>query len=505
MKALPSSAPTASDDTGGSSKDPFSLKESVSLVLKMPHLRTLALIVVLASTASTLVDYQFKEYARTSMATKTELTRFLGTFYSWTSALSLVIQLAIGTFLGKLGIVVTLAALPVFLFTGSMWVLFFPSLRGATALRGGDYSLRKSLHRSAIEVAYVPIPDEKRRKAKTLIDSVLDAGAEGLGSLIIFLWITLGGFPSRQLSIFVLILSAILLGASWLMGREYFKTLRARLTQESGKPAAPPTAEPPSSETEEDVPALMRLLAQSSTYEKARAALLAREDIALPVLLKSLTDEKMDLSISRRIPRLLAQSKNALVDQTLLVALEKQKFEIRYHIGVALMRRKGQRLITLTKEQKETIWSAIRAEVHLDRPIWEMQELLEDADSAADPDGFVTRKVEMRGALSLEHTFRLLALVLDSEVIEACYRGITGDSEEHRGFALEYLENVLPDEVRTRIWPFIGDLSGRKREKSVRSAEDVVSDLLKPYRTLIAGDEKSKEALEQLVDEAVKK
>jgi hypothetical protein len=48
-------------------------------------------------------------------------------------------------------------------------------------------------------------------------------------------------------------------------------------------------------------------------------------------------------------------------------------------------------------------------------------------------------------------------------------------------------------------------LSGRKREKSVRSAEDVVSDLLKPYRTLFAGDEKSKEALEQLVDEAVKK
>ncbi len=70
-----------------------------------------------------------------------------------------------------------------------------------TLVRGADNSVRKSLHRSVLEVLYVPVPIALQRKTKTFIDSVVDALGEGLGAGIVLLWVTLAGLPSRYLSI----------------------------------------------------------------------------------------------------------------------------------------------------------------------------------------------------------------------------------------------------------------------------------------------------------------
>ncbi|NIR43519.1 MAG: hypothetical protein GWN71_25620, partial [Gammaproteobacteria bacterium] len=62
-----------------------------------------------------------------------------------------------------------------------------------------------------LEVLYVPIPSLLRRKTKTFIDSAVDSVGEGLGAAIVFLWVTLPGFPSRYLSVYIGILSIVLL------------------------------------------------------------------------------------------------------------------------------------------------------------------------------------------------------------------------------------------------------------------------------------------------------
>ena len=227
---------TLPESTGGAPESrgrrPSAIREGLTLVWQTPHLRTIALIVASATVASTLVDYQFKELARGMLTTKEQLAGFFGAFYGWTGAIALVIQLFVSArFMARAGIAVTIAILPTVLLLGSAGLLLVPGLLVATLVRGADSSLRKSLHRSVLEVLYVPIPSALRRKTKTFIDSVVDAGAEGLGAAIVFLWVTLPGFPSRYLSLFVMVVAGIFIYQSRRMERSYRRTISDQLVE----------------------------------------------------------------------------------------------------------------------------------------------------------------------------------------------------------------------------------------------------------------------------------
>ncbi|NIR43361.1 MAG: hypothetical protein GWN99_05425 [Gemmatimonadetes bacterium] len=140
--------------------------------------------------------------------------------------------------------------------------------------------------------------------------------------------------------------------------------------------------------------------------------------------------------------------------------------------------------------------AAIRAEVGRGRAVWELQNLLDDRES----DDLVARRVGVRGELSLEHAFRLLSLVLEPEVVRAAFHGVVLDDERLKNFSLEYLEQVLPTDVRRRLWPFIGDVSQYQRERSMRPLSDVVSDLVKTGATLFA-EGAHREALRRVLEE----
>jgi hypothetical protein len=143
------------------------------------------------------------------------------------------------------------------------------------------------------------------------------------------------------------------------------------------------------------------------------------------------------------------------------------------------------------------VWEAVRLEVGRGKPVWEMQKLL---DGEPDDDDLVSRRLGVRGELSLEHTFRLLSLILEPEVVRAAFHGILLDDEKLRSFSLEYLEQVLPADVRKKLWPFIGDISEYQQKRSLRSLNEVVSDLMTTGATLFA-DIKDREALRQILQE----
>jgi hypothetical protein len=58
---------------------------------------------------------------------------------------------------------------------------------------------------------------------------------------------------------------------------------------------------------------------------------------------------------------------------------------------------------------------------------------------------------------SLGHVFTLLALVLPAEPLRVAFRGLHSDDQRLRGTALEYLESVLPRDVRDLLWRFLED------------------------------------------------
>ncbi len=553
-------------EVGARMEGKASIGESFRLVRESPHMKTIATIVLVVGIATTLLDYQFKDLAQANIATKEGLTSFFGAFYGWTGGVSLLIQLLlVARFLASAGVAWTLAVLPLVLMLGSAGLLVVPGLVLVTVLRGADASLRKSLYRSALEVLFVPVPAQLRRKTKTFIDSMVDSLAEGMGAATIFLLVTLYGLPSRYLSALIIALSIALLYLSRRMGRRYFETVteglkdsgemaEARaaarrvesrdllsgtftrldiksLLEESGEtveaPAEldaerPPAAAAKSADTvmarlessdlrtvartleetvdwqEEHVPVLCRLLARDALFDHARLALLTAGDTALPELIRLARDEGAEFVIRRRVPRVLARSGGSEADDALLDALSANRFEIRYRAAIALHRRRRRGLPRSGRDEEGSVWDAIRAEVNRGRPVWEMQRLLDDEDESED--GLVVKRLGARGELSLEHTFRLLSLVLEPEVVRAAFHGVILDDERLKSFSLEYLEQVLPSDIRAKLWPFIGDVSEHKREKSLRNLDDVVSDLMQTGETLFGGAEE-REALKRILDE----
>ena len=545
---MPHSSGMSQHPVSGGDTAPTSVRESFRLVWQSPHLRTLALIVFSATAASTLLDFQFKALAQQSFTTPDvgpgaarQLASFFGTFYGWAGAVALVLQLALTSrLMSRAGVAGTVSVLPAAFLLGAIGVLLLPSLAMVTLARGGVYTLRKSLYRSALEVLYVPLPTLVRRKTKTFIDSTVDAIADGWAAVLIFLLVTLLGMPSRYLSVIIAAVAVHMLFLSRRVGREYFRTLTGRLVEERDRAGglqvdtsfdrrdllsasftridlraalveamperprrqagdrAAPDAEPAATDpTPREADALLRDLARDSRYWESVERLVELGEGAEETLVTALVDPATDFVIRRRIPAVLARAGGAAAEDALLDVLTASRFEVRYRAALALVRRRKQGLPTSTRDWEPLVWEAVRRETGRDRPVWELQRLL---DGTEEGDELVSGRIGVRGELSLEHTFRLLSLVLDAQHVRSAFQGIVYRDEQLRNFALEYLEHVLPADVRARLWPFIGDESEQRQERQIRSLDNVVNDLIETGATLF-GTAESRAALRRMLED----
>lgn len=539
----------------------FNIPGNVRIILNSPHLRSISAIVFVATVASSIVDYQFKEFAQTNIGNGEELAGFFGTFYGYVGGIALLVQLLFtARMMTSMGVALGLAALPGALLLGSTGFLLLPGLIMATVVRGADNTLRKSLLRPMLEFLYVPVPELIRRRTKTFIDSFVDSIAEGFGALVIYAWVVLGGGLSRYLSLMVILLSLGLLFLSRRAGKRYFETIVHRLkeeTPEAGKAELSAciktnlyksgfsemdtltvivgmrnisgiavrevtgfttgqrdhireTELGSRSEEKRDIstilqssdahgivsalnhvkewnpdqiPLLIRLLARDNLRVPAVKSLLRAGFPAVPYLAASLLDEDEDFVIRRRIPKILAGIGGEDAESALLRALSAGRFEIRYRVVLALVELKKKKLCVPEDQLETTIWEAIRKEVHNSRPVWEMRRLLDSIDSGED-DGLVAKRVRTRTNLSMEHTFRMLTLVLDPKPVAAALNGILVGDEEIKSLALEYMERTLPADIWERLWLFVGDASESRKAKETRPLNQVVNDLMSSQITL---------------------
>jgi hypothetical protein len=249
------------------------------------------------------------------------------------------------------------------------------------------------------------------------------------------------------------------------------------------------------------IPLLARLLARDDLQALVIRNLLHTGRMAVPHLVELLLDEDGDFVIRRRIPRALAGIGGRESEYALLQALSAGRFEIRYRAVIALVSLRKRGFCTPEDNLETIVWEAIRNEVCCSRPIWEIRRLIDALDPSED-DELVVKLVDARCSHSLEHTFRMLTLVLDPEPVTAALHGILIGDDEFKGFALEYLESTLPADIRVRLWPFIGDASEARKDKGVRPLKRVVSDLMSSRATLFqdAGD---RDALKKMLGDPV--
>jgi hypothetical protein len=222
------------------------------------------------------------------------------------------------------------------------------------------------------------------------------------------------------------------------------------------------------------VPRAIRLLARNDVLPDVLAALRRVVDREVDRLVFALANDEEDFAVRRRLPRVLADSTSPRAVEGLTKGLFDRRFEVRYQCGRALAKMRSERI------EKSRVLEAVEREVAVDRGLWESHRLL-DAITPEDASGFADALVQDRANRSMEHVFRILSLVYPEEPLRVAYRGLFTEDAALRGTSLEYLESVLPETIRAKLWPFLD----AKPVKKDRSREEVMADLLRSKASIM--------------------
>ena len=199
-------------------------------VLNADLIRTLALTTGLIATVAVIVDIQFNEMVDRAFDNQDAKTAFFGSFFAYLSGVSFLIQLfATPWLLRTVGVGVSIMVLPVAMGLGSAALFALPGLMAAVLAKGADGGFRHSIHKSASEVIFLPVPESTKKTAKLFLDTTVDTTATGLGALVVVLLTGPIGLDSRYVSLVAVGLIMIAVAIAPSMRRAYVDAFRQAL------------------------------------------------------------------------------------------------------------------------------------------------------------------------------------------------------------------------------------------------------------------------------------
>jgi len=193
------------------------------------------------------------------------------------------------------------------------------------------------------------------------------------------------------------------------------------------------------------VPHLVPLLAQDELFVEVLRALRRVAPAVTGQLLDALLDPGENPAVRRRLPRVLKVVATRRAVHGLLLGLEDARLDVRAQCALALA--------SITSRHPELspsrldVFAAVRQELSV-----------------------------AASGLDLDHVFTLLSLTLEREPLHIALQAMRGSDRGLRGTALEYLENVLPEDLRGALWPYLGERGARPRP--TRPREAVMNELL---------------------------
>ena len=210
----------------GSDENPW------TLIARSRYLSMLAILIVLTTTTSTLVDYQFNTVVEQSFDSIDALTGFFGTFFAAISVVAFVLQLVVvGRLLSRFGVAAGLVILPVALFGSSLSFFLFPQLLTAALIKSSDDGLSNSVNKSSVEVLYLPISLAVKNRLKAWLDLFMERVSRGLAGVTILVATTFFSLSVSQMSTVVVALLVPWIVLVFLLRREYVKTFRDSLSR----------------------------------------------------------------------------------------------------------------------------------------------------------------------------------------------------------------------------------------------------------------------------------
>jgi hypothetical protein len=214
------------------------------------------------------------------------------------------------------------------------------------------------------------------------------------------------------------------------------------------------------------------LLAHPELHESALQALRRCAPHITGQLLDALLDASMDFVVRRRIPRALRVCSTQRAADGLLLGIADERFEVRYECARALVRITDDNPEIAISQPK--VIEAIRREVENSQLLVDYSSSQFDEEEQDEQQALLDDLVRDRANRSLEHMFTILSLVLEREPLRMAFKALHHQDDRYRGTALEYLDTVLPTEIREIIWPYLGETAPLA---SARPASELLADL----------------------------
>jgi AAA family ATP:ADP antiporter len=156
------------------------------LISDSSYLKTLAIIILVSVIVSTLIDFHFKVGAKDANSSAHDLAGFFSLYYGWLNVATLFFQVVVtGRLLSRIGIRASLFVTPSVLLAGVTAIIIWPGLPASMLTRMGDVVLRNSVHRSGMEMLYMPLPPDVVKAVKTFLDVVVERIGDASAGFII--------------------------------------------------------------------------------------------------------------------------------------------------------------------------------------------------------------------------------------------------------------------------------------------------------------------------------
>jgi len=504
-----------------------------------PYLQNLAAIVALGAVTQGLLDYVFNVEAAKAYSKGPALLSFFAMFWVAVGALSFVRQAAFGhVVLKRFGLALNLALLPATVLVTGAACLALPNLATTSLLRGGEAIQRNSYVRAAYEMLYTPLSDRTKRATKTVIDVGFDRLGTMVASGIAFAAVWLASPRAETVLLAIAMLCALVtlvrsrprylgyvpaLEESLRRGVQggdlpevtlsapapaALRSMHEQVADRIAAVAAPKltakevtqaavaarkraaaVARDIADLTSTDVARARRVLSTVNALDRTAVAFVIRRlgdsnvrDLALQALratplitgqlADSLADVAIECAVRRQIPRVLSRLANPQSAEALLGGAEDVRFEVRYECGRALIKiTKANPSIVIPRDR---VLACVKSELKVDQRMWEDQPEPPFDDEEGEPP-LIARLLSDKRDRRLEHVFNMLALVVERSHLSLAFKALHSGDARLRGTALEYLEAVLPAEVREAVWPCLGEERPMHR---VRDAAEILADLI---------------------------
>jgi hypothetical protein len=130
------------------------------------------------------------------------------------------------------------------------------------------------------------------------------------------------------------------------------------------------------------------------------------------------------------------------------------------------------------------VFEAVRRELVADPIAWHNQRVTHDQILApAHEGGERDDATPPHEGSALEHVFTVLGLALPAEPLRIALHAVQTDDSALRETALEYLESILPTDVRIQLWPLL------ETGSAPSGAAVIVADAAMPVRSARSTDE----------------